>query len=147
MAYSRQVKAAAMADLASGVGPTEVAKKHGINYRTVIHWSSELPIVKQETFASKKEAIGDLIIELLTTNLEIARNLLVVVGNDTEWIKRQSASELGIFYGIITDKTATIASILTAANQSPQLPAPSEHQETDPYQDGNVSGIIEVTTD
>lgn len=149
MAFSRAVKAAAMADLAAGMGPTEVSVKHGINYRTVIHWSSELPLTvatKHETFATKKEAIGDLIIDLLDTNLRVAKKLLETVADDKEWIKSQSASDLGVFYGIITDKSATIASILTAAAQpQPQLPAPT--QEVDPYSDTNVSGVISQDTD
>jgi hypothetical protein len=147
MAYTKEVKSAAMADLAAGMPVMQVSELHNVNYKTVFRWAQELPMAirQSESYENKKERIGELIIDLLETNLIVAKTIITTVANDEEWIKRQSAGEIGILYGIITDKTATIASILTAAAQ-PQLPAP-EQREIDPYSDGRVSGGIITDTD
>jgi hypothetical protein len=52
---------------------------------------------------TKRERIGDLLLEYLETNLETLKAQQVVFRDET-WLKQQSASELAILHGVSADK-------------------------------------------
>lgn len=55
----------------------------------------------------KKEAIGDLLVQYLETNLRTLKAQSEVFA-DPEWLKEQSASEATMLHGVITDKTVRL---------------------------------------
>ncbi len=104
--YSDETKAAVMAELAAGQGVGKVADEYRIPVGTVKAWKrrvkSEHPVATQ-----KKEAIGDLLVQYLETNLRTLKAQSEVFA-DPEWLKKQSASEAAMLHGVLTDKTVRL---------------------------------------
>ncbi len=104
--YSDETKAAVMAELAAGQGVGKVAKDYEIPVGTVKAWKrrtkDERPVATE-----KKEAIGDLLVQYLETNLRTLKAQSEVFA-DPEWLKKQSASEVAMLHGVLTDKTVRL---------------------------------------
>lgn len=113
--YSDEIKAQVMAALLTGQSINSVAAKFKIPKGTVSGWarrasdgvSSELATVATQ----KREKIGDLIIDNLETEMETTK-VMQNVFQDTDWLKKQSASELAVLYGVIKDKTFRVLEAL-----------------------------------
>jgi len=116
---SDEIKAAALADLASGEQPAVVAQRYGLNRQTVKAWKvravedvqpslqpSERSIVqpiRHPTIEEHQRRIAELMYRLLTAKLEASERLAQHA--TTDWLNRQSAeglAELGDFF----DRTA-----------------------------------------
>jgi|2_EtaG_2_1085320.scaffolds.fasta_scaffold113676_2 hypothetical protein len=102
MAYPAQKVAAVMFDLCAGMGMAKTAEKHGIAKTTLIKWTKKLPIKKQVQYTSL-DRLSDLLEELLVTELRTL-SLIAAHAQDKEWLGKQSADDLGVFYGIVADK-------------------------------------------
>lgn len=108
--YDEQTKAAVMAALLAGQSISHVAKEYKIPKGTVAAWSRNLP--RNHTVSSeKRERIGGLIIDNLEAEMLTTIEMLNVF-KDKEWLKKQSASELAVLYGVIKDKTFRILEAL-----------------------------------
>ncbi len=59
----------------------------------------------------KKEAIGELLVKYLETNLRTLAAQSAVFA-DEEWLKKQSASEVAVLHGVIIDKTVRLLEAL-----------------------------------
>ena len=59
----------------------------------------------------KKEAIGDLLVQYLETNLKTLKAQSDVFA-DPEWIRQQDASEMAILHSVLTDKTVRLLEAL-----------------------------------
>lgn len=112
--YTNETKAAVMAALLSGQSVSSVADEYGIPRGTVAGWSSkarkEAPLLPN----TKKEEIGDLIVGYLHANLKALESQSQVFANQ-EWLKKQSASELAVLHGVMTDKAVRLLEALTRA--------------------------------
>lgn len=108
--YDDDTKAAVMAELAAGQGVGAVAKKYEIPAGTVKSWKKRLK-GEQPVASEKKEAIGDLLVKYLETNLQTLR-VQSEAFRDREWLARQSASEVAILHGVLTDKTVRLLEAL-----------------------------------
>jgi transposase-like protein len=119
--YSDDTKAAVMAELAAGQGVGKVAGEYKIPVGTVKAWKrrtrGEQPVATQ-----KKEAIGDLLVQYLETNLRTLKAQSEIFA-DPEWLKKQSASEAGILHGVITDKTVRLLEALGPTAADGTLPS------------------------
>ena len=105
--YPDEVKAAAMAALLVGQSINAVAAEYKIPRGTVSSWASRARnAVYPSTVATEEqqERIGGLILDNVEAMLEASKELVNVV-KDKEWLKRQSASEIAVFFGVISDKT------------------------------------------
>lgn len=116
--HSSEVKAAALAALMEGQAVSRVAADHHIPEGTVKKWRVQLKNGEAgPDNPTQKREIGDLLVKLLETNLET----LIVISTtvrDPRWLKRQSASEVGVLLGVLDDKVNRSLSLLTGGMQS-----------------------------
>lgn len=108
--YDEQTRAAVMAALLAGQSVNSVAKEYKIPQSTVSTWKAQSPAVDNIGY-KKRERIGDLIVDNLEAALETTRAILDVV-KEKEWLRKQPATEIGVLYGIISDKTYRILEAL-----------------------------------
>lgn len=107
--YPAEVKAAVLADALTGMGERRLSAKHNIPRSTVRNWivSSGLRRVQGAAFASQTQQseaeLFDLVIEYLRESLKTLRAVLQGAA-DPEWLSRQNARELAIFFGVVSDK-------------------------------------------
>lgn len=99
-----------MAALLSGQSVSAVAKEYKIPQSTVSTWRAQSPNI-DDIGTKKRERIGALVIDNLEAALETTQAILNVV-KTKEWIEKQTATEIGVLYGIISDKTYRILEAL-----------------------------------
>ena len=115
------IRAAALADLLLGCTISEVARKHGVDRKTVRGWkdaypqvSPSPPVVPQQ----KERDLGALVADYLATGLQTLTAQARVAG-DPDWITQQPAGELAIFHGVLADKLVRILAALETSDVSP----------------------------
>jgi len=102
--YSDQVKAAVLAALLSGQSLRSVAQHSGVSRRTITAWRDASQLTGSALVApQKKQAIGEQVYGLMEETIEALRAQLRAT-SDEVWIKRQSAADLAIFHGVLSDK-------------------------------------------
>lgn len=101
--YSEDTKAAAMASLLEGQSVSAVAKEYEIPVGTVKGWKSKVGGSGQVP-TQKTEEIGELLVGYLQTNLHTLRAQSEFFA-DREWLSKQTASEVAVLHGVITDKS------------------------------------------
>jgi transposase-like protein len=111
--HGEELKQRAVADLMGGDSIAVVSERYELPEGTVKAWSAQrgqVDLVQPQ----KKEELGELVADLLATNL---RGLRTIAGlpEDREWLKKQTASELAIFYGVLADKSIRILGALRPA--------------------------------
>lgn len=109
--HDEQTKAAVMAALLTGQSISAAAKDYKIPIGTVKRWSADAKERLQPVRNQKQERIGDLLIDNVEAALETTRAILDVI-KDPKWLRRQEASQVGVLYGIIQDKTYRILEAL-----------------------------------
>lgn len=115
--YDDAIKATVMAALLMGQSISHVAAKYKIPRGTVASWSRNLP--RNHTVSNeKRERIGSLIIDNVEAEMETTIAMQDVF-QDTEWLKKQSASELAVLYGVIKDKTFRVLEALPDPDGAP----------------------------
>jgi transposase-like protein len=108
--YDDNVKAAAMAALLTGQGVDKVAEEYQIPPSTLRGWKSKAK-AQGHVPPQKKEAVGDLLVSYLETNLRTLKAQSEFF-SDREWLKEQNAQELAVLHGVITDKTVRLLEAL-----------------------------------
>ena len=119
-------KSAALAALLEGQDVVAVATAYKLPESTVRDLRKTLTTEQfAEIRAKKAESLALLIEGHLHRSLEAAANIAAQTKN-VEWLNKQSADELGVFYGILTDKSVRI---LEAAENAQSQPANEEWPE------------------
>lgn len=114
--YDDATKAAVMAALLEGQSINYCVKTYKIPFGTVASWSRNLPR-PHKLSNEKRERIGELIID----NVEAEFQTMIAMQNvftDKEWLKKQSASELAVLYGVIKDKAIRVLEALPDSRDS-----------------------------
>lgn len=117
--YSKEIKATVIAALLEGQSVSRIAKDYNIPSGTVKSWKNrqeQNADATIETVATQKKEISNLIIELLETHLEAAINIAQSI--DTDYIKKQSASEVAVLLGVINDKAFRMLEALGRAEDN-----------------------------
>lgn len=103
--YSEEKKAAVLAALLMGQSVSHVAKEYKIPVGTVKGWKSRQingaessPVPTQ-----KKAALGELILGLLEEEL-IALQEMSRAFRDPEWLRKQTAADAAVLFGVMQDK-------------------------------------------
>ena len=113
--YSDELKAQVMAALLSGQSVSSVANEYDIPRSTVGNWRVKLNQAGVPSVPNtKKEEIGDLLVSYLHANLKALESQTLVFA-DKAWLHRQSASELAVLHGVMTDKAVRLLEALTRA--------------------------------
>jgi len=109
--HDEQTKAAVMAALLTGRSVSVAAKEYKIPIGTVKRWSADAKERLQPARNQKTERLGDLLIDNVETELETTKAILNVI-KDPKWLRKQKASDIGVLYGIIADKTFRVLNSL-----------------------------------
>src|SRR5690242_1280588 len=110
-AINPETKAAVLAALLAGQGVNEVATYYSIDKATVSRWKKAIPEGQLQQIATeKRERLVDLIEAHLTASLKGATAAAGQV-HDDDWRFRQSAENLAVFYGVLTDKSIRLLEI------------------------------------
>lgn len=106
--YPDELKATVMAALLSGQSINVVAEKYSIPRGTVAAWATrERNAMRGDNSmvtSSQRERIGELVIDNIEAMLETTKEMQDVL-KDKTWLKKQSASEVAVLFGVIADKT------------------------------------------
>lgn len=103
--YSDETKAAVLAALLAGQAVSYVAEQYSIPEGTVKGWkhreiNSQSP---SSVVTQKKEEIGGLILALLRSELVTLDSMLASF-TDQDWLRKQTASDVAVLFGVIQDK-------------------------------------------
>ena len=118
--YDQELIASVVAAVLAGASVSAVAKEYRIPKGTVSAWvkrkGGEQVLADRRDAAAtvatqKRERIGDLIIDNLEAQLEATKTIVAIV-QDGEWLRSQQASELAVFFGVISDKAFRILEAL-----------------------------------
>ena len=103
--HSPEVVAAVMGACLAGQGVNEVAKQFDIDKTQVSRWKSKLPKKFLDKIAENSaDKFGKLLADALEASL-LAMKAVTEQAQDKKWLSEQGASDLGVFYGIMCDKT------------------------------------------
>ena len=110
-AHSPETRAAVIAALLAGQGVNDVAAAYGLDSGLVSRWKSTIPATQlQQVAVEKKERLVDLIENHLTASLKGAAKCAEQAHND-DWRNKQSAENLAVFYGVLSDKSIRLVEI------------------------------------
>lgn len=110
--YSDETKAAVVAALLAGQSVNSVAREYKIPPGTVSNWKNR-PGVPHNGIQKRSEAIGELLIKYLQTNLETLDKQARFFG-DESWLKKQTASDAAVLHGVMTDKSVRLLEAMSA---------------------------------
>lgn len=113
--YSEQIKAQVMAALMAE-GPSAVAARFHVPLGTVKRWNAERTALMRPLEgdvleridpdrSAKKARIASLVIEHMESNLETLKHLSTWVRTHDDWLHKQSAGDVAILIGVVSDKT------------------------------------------
>lgn len=110
-----------LAALLAGQGVTDVAREYRIPEGTVKAWRARIAGSLNESapVVAKREQIGGLLIDYLhetITTLTLQQKTF----RDREWLKAQSAADLAVLHGVLTDKAIRLLEALGAAGPLPE---------------------------
>jgi len=108
-ATSDHIRSEAIAALLAGQGVTEVARKYKLSKATVSRLKNTLaPETLQQIETEKQNTIAALIEGHLQESLKAAKKLAQKVSDNDAWFFKQNAADIGVLYGILTDKSIRI---------------------------------------
>lgn len=123
-----QVKAQVMAALLAGQSISELAKAYNIPPGTIRAWKfrakdATATVLRQD--ATQKKSTAELVRGCLEAILGAVKKIAETVQNE-EYIERQSASEVAVLLGVLSDKGFRILEAAERANSeaASQSPAP-----------------------
>jgi transposase len=111
--YSEEQKAEVMAALMTGQSVSSVAKEYKIPKGTVSNWKRGNGVGGTMDRTQNGEEIGDLILDYLRQNLKTLR-IHADAFADRQWLAKQSASELAVLHGVMTDKAVRLLEAMGA---------------------------------
>lgn len=106
-----------MAALLAGSGVEEVAEQYKIPANTVWEWKRHAASVSEVVQSEKTAELGDLIADYLRETLATL-TVQVQQFRDTDWLKKQPASEAAVLHGVLMDKAIRILSALENAGDA-----------------------------
>lgn len=112
--YTDETKAQVIAKILLGHSVSQIAEDHGIPYSTVATWKAkalnvdvetqQISIQKKENDEDIKSRISSKLLVYLEANIDAAIAQLKVF-SDPNWIREQSAQEMAILHGVMSDKS------------------------------------------
>lgn len=110
--YPDEVKAAVLAALLAGQSINSVAREYNIPPGTISNWKNR-PGVPLNGIQKRSEAIGDLLVHYLRTNLTTLEKQAEFFG-DEDWLRQQSASDAAVLHGVMTDKSVRLLEAMSS---------------------------------
>lgn len=109
--HTNEVRAEVIAALLAGQGVNEVSRQYNVPKATVSRIKNGLA---PEQLEQKK--ISDLVEAHLTESLRAATALAQKVASNESWFTKQNAADIGVLYGILTDKSIRILEAAESAH-------------------------------
>ena len=110
-----KLKPRCVAALLAGQGVCEIAREYKIAHPVVSSWKAKLGTERlTELEARRAEHLDNLIYDFLTTTL-VALQRQAEAMSDEAYIKAQPANEVGILFGIFSDKVVRLLEAHAAA--------------------------------
>lgn len=110
-AHSPETRAAVISALLAGQGVNDVAATYGLDSGLVSRWKGTIPAKElQQVAVEKKERLVDLIQAHLMASLKGATKC-AEQANDDNWLRQQSAENLAVFYGVLSDKSIRLVEV------------------------------------
>lgn len=114
-----------MAALLTGQAVSKIAADYKMPASTVSLWNKKVIALRQSSVEPvPKKRIGDAILAYLEEALYTLKAQVVIFG-EAAWLRKQSASEVGVLHGILADKTIRLLEAL-ARDAETQLPTKGE---------------------
>jgi transposase-like protein len=113
--YSDETRAAVMTALLTGQSVSSIAKQYDIPKGTVSNWKRGVGGAIKRT--QKTEHIGELLVKYLQTNLE-ALSSQAEQFKDTDWLRKQTASDAAVLHGVMTDKAIRLLEALSKSSEN-----------------------------
>lgn len=109
--YDDLTRSAVMAALLAGQGVSEVATEFNLDKSTVSRWKASIPRNQlQQVATQKKEQLVDLVEAHLRASLQGAVKV-AEQAHDDKWRAQQSAENLAVFYGVLSDKAFRLVEV------------------------------------
>lgn len=115
--YPVEIRWAAIAAILAGETQERIAQLFDIDQSTVSRWKKNIREELANMATEQREQIEiNIFITIVKTQHAIQAQLNVF--SDPQWLKRQSAAELGILHGILHDKSIRLLEALSPAESS-----------------------------
>ena len=101
--YSDQERAEAMARLLAGGSLGAVARETGIARSTLSAWRKETRTLVPAAGSSERTQLGEHVFDLIAETLK-SLTAQARFFRDAEWLSRQSAGDMAILHGVLSDK-------------------------------------------
>lgn len=122
-AHSDEKRAEVIAALLAGQGVNEVSRQYKIPKQTVSRLKASISAGQLgQVETQKRERIADLIEGHLRQSLRTAAALAHKVEINDEWFSKQNAADVGVLYGILTDKSIRILEAAEISEGADGLP-------------------------
>lgn len=118
--HDDQKRAAVVAALLEGQSVHQVARDYSVSRATVVAWREASGLHRSPVQPQKRDEIGALVAGVLRSNLA-AVQLLAEHASDPEWFRKQSAADIAVLSGVLTDKAVRILEALESAEPSPDV--------------------------
>ena len=113
--YSEDVRAQCVAAMLEGQGFPIVSKEFHVPQSTLQYWkkkaAGQLPTSVRE---HRESRIANLIGEYLEASLETLKAQTIAF-RDPDWLREQSAAEVGVLHGVLLDKSVRILDAIERA--------------------------------
>ncbi|MFN7931525.1 MAG: helix-turn-helix domain-containing protein [Blastocatellia bacterium] len=121
------VRAAVISALLAGQGVSQIARELKLSKATVSRIKNTVgPKHLEQVETEKRDKITALIESHLETSLTCANELAKKATSNQAWFDKQTASEIAVLYGVLTDKSLRILEAI----QPEADPAEDEEEET-----------------
>jgi hypothetical protein len=110
--YADEFRAVVMAALVQGQSLSAVARQYDMPVGTVADWKKKA--LSFTDIPRQKRKIGALLIEYLEMNLK-ALSIQAQAFSDPEWLAAQTASDVAVLHGVMTDKAVRLIEALSNA--------------------------------
>lgn len=129
--YTEEEIAAVVSMLISGQSQKYIEEETGIPQSTIAGWNKRYIVDGESILPNQRTLTGvgnrwesaptlidiqELILVNLQKELEVKNAILERVLNDADWVAEQSAQDLAILYGVISDKNDRTLQRITEAN-------------------------------
>lgn len=111
--HTDEIKAQVIAALLDGQSIRQVAQQYSIPKTTVQNWKKE---AQNPKYGTQKKEVSELLLDYLKANLEALRAQAEVF-KDRAWLEKQSASEVAVLHGVMTDKAIRLLEAMSKANE------------------------------
>lgn len=105
--WSDEVKAKLIVDWQAGASQKQLVAKYGVPQATLRHWIEGLERVEVEgvitPVSAPKRTLADLAYDLAAESFA-AEIAILRLAQDREWLLKQNANDLAIFFGVNADK-------------------------------------------